>query len=101
MTVSMPLFSIICEEYNLTTCCTWRSWKTTGKDLSFLQRTLIEYRVKKFIQFVRFTTLKSCLFIDFTFTNQVHGNLYHCSTGTFTVTGLKEPKFTFLNGELH
>ena len=32
---------------------------------------------------------------------QIHGNLYHSSTGTFTVTSLKEPQFTFLYGKFH
>ena len=47
--------------------------------------------VKKFIQFVRFYTHQSSLFINHALTEQVHCDFHHSRTGTFTVTSLQEP----------
>lgn len=57
--------------------------------------------MKQLIQFVRLATFQSSLLINHTLTEQIHSNLHHSSTRTFSVTSLKEPKFTFLYGELH
>ena len=80
---------------------TWRSRKTTGQNLCLLQSSLVKYGVEQLIEFVRLTTHQSRLFINHALTEQVHGYLHHSGTGTFTVAGLEEPKFSFLYGELH
>ena len=43
------------------------------------------------IKFLRFATEDSSLLVDEAFANEVHGNLHHSSTCTFTVTSLEEP----------
>ncbi len=98
---SMPFGSVISEEYNLTSCSTRRSRKTTSQDFCFFQSILVKYRVEQFIQLIRFNAHQGCLFVNHTLTKQIHSNLHHGSTRTFTVTCLEEPKLTFLNGELH
>ena len=88
---SMPFGGIISEEYNLTGCSTRRSRKTASQHFRLFQSRFIEYRVKKFIQFVRFYTHQSSLFINHALTEQVHCDFHHSRTGTFTVTSLQEP----------
>ena len=57
--------------------------------------------MKQFVQFIRLHTHQSSFFVNHALTEQIHSNLHHGSTRTFTVTRLKEPKFTFLYSELH
>ena len=97
----MPFSSVVSKEHNLTGCSTRRSRKTASQHFGFLQSILIEYRVKQFIEFIRFHAHQSSLFVNHALTEQVHSNLHHGSTCTFTVTCLKEPELTFLYGELH
>ena len=54
---------------------------------------LVEYRVKQFIQFIRFDTFQCCLLVNHTLMQQVDCDFNHCSTGTFSVTGLQEHSF--------
>ena len=98
---SMPFGSVISKKYNLTGCSTRRSRKTTGQDFCSFQSVLIKYRMKKFVKFIRFNTHQSCFLINHALVEQIHSNLHHGGTCTFTVTSLEEPKFTFLYGELH
>ena len=88
---SMPFGGIISEEDNLTGCSARRSRKTASQYFRLFQSRFIEYRVKKFIQFVRFYTHQSSLFINHALTEQVHCDFHHSRTGTFTVTSLQEP----------
>ena len=97
----MPLLSIVSVEYDLTTGSTWRCRETLGDDLSLRERQLIEYRVQKFIELLWLTTEYSCLLINHALVEEIHGNLHHSCTCTLTVTGLEEPEFAFLYGELH
>ena len=97
----MPLLSIVCMEYNLTASSTWRSRETLSDDLSLRESQLIEYRMQKFIEFLWLTAQDSSLLINHTLVEEVHGNLHHGGTCTLTVTGLEEPEFAFLYGELH
>ena len=57
--------------------------------------------MKQFVKFVWLTAFKCCLLVNFAFTQQIHGNFYHCCSGTFSVTCLKEPQLAFLNSKLH
>ena len=97
----MPFSSVVSKEHHLTGCSTRRSRKTTSQHFGFLQSILIEYRVKQFIEFIRFHAHQSSLFVNHALTEQIHSDLHHGSTCTLTVTCLKEPEFTFLYGELH
>ena len=101
VTVVVPCLCIIGVEYDLTACSTWRCRKTLSDNLSLLQCVLVEYWVKKFIELLWFATQDCSLFVDKTFLQEVHSNLHHCSTCALAITSLQEPKFTFLNGELH
>ena len=101
LTGSMPFCSIICKEHNLSSSSTRRCRKTASQNFCLFQSSLIKYRMKQFIQFIGLTAHQSCFFINHTLMQQIHCNLYHSCTGTFTITRLKEPKLTFLNGKLH
>ncbi len=57
--------------------------------------------MEQFVQFIGLTTFQRCLFINHSLAQQVHGYFYHSSTGTFTVTSLQEPQFSFLYGKFH
>ena len=69
--------------------------------LCLCEGNFVEHGMEQFVEFVGFAAHDSCLFVDHTLVEQVDGNFYHCGTGALTVTGLEEPEFTFLYGELH
>ena len=50
---------------------------------------------------MRFAAKNSFFLGNNAFANKVHSDLHHSCSGTFTVTGLQEPEFAFLYGELH
>ena len=101
MAVGVPLLCIVSMEYNLATCGTGRSGQALGDNLSLLKLKFVEYGVKQFVQLLRLAAHDGCLLVNHTLMQQVDGNLNHCGTGTFAVTGLKEPQLALLNSELH
>ena len=96
-----PCLCIVSGEYHLTGSCTGRCGKTFGNNFGSLECGLVEYRVEKLVEFLRFHTEKCSLLVDFTGTKEIHGNLHHSGTCTFTVTSLEHPELAVLNRELH
>ena len=88
-------------ENNSTRGSTRRSSQPFGQNFCIFQCCFVKNRVKQFVQFERINAHDSCFFIDHTLMEHVHGYFHHGSTGTFTVTCLQEPQFTFLNGKFH
>ena len=97
----MPYLCIVSMEHDLSASGTWRCRQTLCDDLCLGESELVEYRVEKFIKFLRFATHDGSLLVDHSLMQQVHGNLYHSRTSTLAVAGLKEPQFAFLHSELH
>ena len=96
-----PLSSIVGIENNTSRSRSRRCSQSFGNQFSFFQSFFVEYRVKQFIQTDRINTENRCFFIDHSLTKHINSNFHHCSTGTFTITGLQEPQFTFLYGKFH
>ena len=92
---------VVGEEHYLSACCSGRCWQSSGENPSLGQRLFIEHEMEKFVEFRRFASHECCFFVDFSFTQQVHSNFYHCRTRTFSITGLKEPQFTVLHSKFH
>ena len=101
LSVSMPFGRIIGEEHDLPCCRSRRCRQAFHPNFRLFLGHLVEYRVKQFIQFIRFDTFQCCLLVNHTLMQQVDCDFNHCSTGTFSVTGLQEPQFSFLHGEFH
>ena len=101
VSVLVPLLCVVSVEDNLSARSARRSRQTLGDDFRFLQRILVEDRVEQLVQFLRFAAHDSLFLADDAFAYEVHSNLHHGSTGTLAVTGLEEPEFAFLYGELH
>ena len=96
-----PCFCVLCREHYLTGSSTWRCRKTLGYDLSALECGLVEYRVEKFVEFLRLHTAQHGLFVDNVGTKQIHSDFHHSCTCAFAVTGLKHPQLAVLNGKFH
>ena len=64
MAVVVPCLSVVGVEYDLTTCSTRRCRKTLCDGFCLLQRVLVEYRVKEFVELLWFATKDSSLFVD-------------------------------------
>ena len=101
VTILVPILSIVSVEHNLTTGSTWRCGQTLGNNLGTGQSLLVEDGVQQFVELLRLATHDSGFLVNLTLVQQVDGNLYHSSTCALTVTGLEEPQFALLNGELH
>ena len=97
----MPFLCIVRVEDNLSARSARRSGQTLGDDFRFLERVLVEDRVEQLVQFLRLAAHDSLFLADDAFAYEVHSNLHHGRTGTLAVTGLEEPEFAFLYGELH
>ena len=101
MAIGAPLCSVFGKEDNLTAGSTRAGGKAAREFLSLCKGFFIEHGVQEFVELGGLAAVDSRLFVDHALTEQVHGNLHHGSTRALAVTGLEEPEFAFLNGELH
>ena len=57
--------------------------------------------MQQLVEFAGLHALEHGLLVDFALTQQVHSNLHHGGTSALSVTGLQQPEFAVLDGELH